>query len=104
MNTLEINNVLSQIQSLRDQMQGTTIRSETPSVNFGSLLKNAVDNVNDTQVYADKLARDFESGEPSLNLSDVMIASQKASISFQATVQVRNKLVEAYKDIMNMPM
>ncbi len=105
MNTPEINNVLSQIHALRDQVQGTTIRSDaTPSVNFGALLKNSIDKVNDTQHYADKLTQDFESGEPGLNLSEVMIASQKASISFQATVQVRNKLIEAYKDIMNMPM
>ncbi|SMF95492.1 flagellar hook-basal body complex protein FliE [Methylomagnum ishizawai] len=104
-NTTEINTVLNQIHRLRDQMQqGTSIRSETPSVNFGQLLKQSVDKVNDTQHYADKLAQDFESGEPGLNLAEVMIAAQKAGVSFQATVQVRNKLVDAYKEIMNMPM
>ena len=104
MNTIEINRVLGQIHALRDQASGITVRSEYPSVDFGSLLKNSIDNVNGVQQYAKKLAQDFETGEPGVNLADVMIASQKASLSFQATVQVRNKLVEAYKDIMNMPM
>ncbi len=103
MSNLAINNVLTQIHALRDQLSSTVIRSESPA-SFDSLLKNSLDKVNATQQHADKLARDFESGESGINLSDVMIASQKASLSFQATVQVRNKLVEAYKDIMNMPM
>jgi flagellar hook-basal body complex protein FliE len=46
----------------------------------------------------------FESGDANVSLAEVMVASQKASVSFQAMLQVRNKLVEAYKDVMNMPM
>ncbi len=106
MNTLEINNVLAQISRLRDQVSGNTIQSQPTEnpVDFGALLKNSLDKVNDSQQYANKLAKNFEAGEPGLNLAEVMIAGQKASVSFQAAVQVRNKLVEAYKDIMNMPM
>ena len=100
----EINNTLGQIHRLRDQIQGTVIRSEGSSVDFGALLKNSIDKVNESQHYAKQLAQDFESGEPGLNLAEVMIAGQKASLSFQATTLVRNKLVDAYKDIMNMPM
>ena len=48
------------------------------------------------------LTKRFQMGDDSVNLSDVMISMQKASINFQATVQVRNKLVQAYHDIMNM--
>lgn len=105
MSSLEINHVLTQINRLRDQASGKTIHSQPENhVDFAALLKNSLDKVNDNQHYANKLAKEFEQGEPGLNLAEVMIAGQKASISFQAATQVRNKLVEAYKDIMNMPM
>lgn len=69
---------------------------------FASVLKASLDGVNNAQKSADALAKRFVAGDDSVNLSDVMINSQKASIAFQATVQVRNKLVSAYHDIMNM--
>ena len=46
----------------------------------------------------------FETGATNISLADVMVATQKANVSFQAMLQVRNKLVEAYQDVMNMPM
>ena len=49
------------------------------------------------------MAKAFETGEGDASLAEIMIAAQKSSLSFDAMVQVRNKLVEAYKDIMNMP-
>lgn len=107
MSNLEINNVLAQIGRLRNQIPSQTIQSNPPDshVDFGALLKSSIDQVNATQLHADRLSDAFEKGTvPGLNLAEVMIASQKASVSFQATMQVRNKLVEAYKDIMNMPM
>jgi flagellar hook-basal body complex protein FliE len=45
----------------------------------------------------------FVKGEPNVDLTEVMVAVQKASLSFQAMTQVRNKLVQAYQDVMNMP-
>ncbi len=72
------------------------------SVAFGDALKGALDNVNATQRHAEKLGQAFVSGDDRVSLSDVMISMQKANINFQATVQVRNKLVSAYHDIMNM--
>jgi flagellar hook-basal body complex protein FliE len=71
-------------------------------VNFSDALKASLDQVNQTQVSAETLGKNFAMGDDSVSLSDVMIAGQKANISFQATVQVRNKLVSAYHDIMNM--
>lgn len=71
-------------------------------VDFASALKNSLDQVNSTQLKAEQLGQRFATGDDSVNLSDVMIATQKANISFQATVQVRNKLVSAYHDIMQM--
>ncbi len=70
---------------------------------FGQVLKSALENVNSLQADANALRTRFDMGDRSINLSDVMIAGQKSSIAFEATVQVRNKVVEAYKTIMNMP-
>ena len=71
---------------------------------FGDLFKQAINSVNDTQQQASELATAYEKGDPKVSLAQVMVATQKASVSFQAITQVRNKLVEAYQDIMNMPM
>lgn len=71
-------------------------------VDFSEALKASLNQVNKVQVEAEKLGKNFAMGDDSVSLSDVMIAGQKANISFQATVQVRNKLVSAYHDIMNM--
>ncbi len=60
------------------------------------------DQVNAQQLNADRLSQRFAMGDDRVNLSDVMIERQKASLSLQATVQVRNKLVNAYHEIMNM--
>ncbi len=69
---------------------------------FGQVLKSAIDQVNQAQQDAHKMTVDFASGNPETNLQDVMINLQKANLSFQQMVQVRNKLVSAYQDIMNM--
>lgn len=69
---------------------------------FQTMFKNAIDTVNATQKNASALATRFEQGDPTVDLPEVMIALQKSSVSFQAMTQVRNKLVEAYKDVMNM--
>jgi flagellar hook-basal body complex protein FliE len=70
---------------------------------FGELFQQAIGSVNATQQQASRLATSFEQGDPQVSLAQVMVASQKASVSFQALTQVRNHLVDAYKDIMNMP-
>lgn len=70
---------------------------------FQSMIQRGIDQVNENQKIAGDLARRFEQGEQGIDLPEVMIAMQKSSVSFQAMTQVRNKLVEAYKDVMNMP-
>jgi flagellar hook-basal body complex protein FliE len=69
---------------------------------FGEVLKSAIDQVNQAQQNAEQLAQDFTAGKPEANLQDVMVNLQKANLSFQQMVQVRNRLVSAYHDIMNM--
>ena len=80
------------------------VGSSGPSakVNFADALKNSLNQVNQVQAQAQQLGDQFASGNDSVSLSDVMIATQKANISLQTTVQVRNKMVAAYTDIMNM--
>ncbi|MFT5590135.1 MAG: flagellar hook-basal body complex protein FliE [Bradyrhizobium sp.] len=69
---------------------------------FADALKASLDGVNASQKTAVDLGSKFALGDDKVSLSDVMISSQKANIGFQATIQVRNKLVSAYQDIMNM--
>jgi flagellar hook-basal body complex protein FliE len=71
-------------------------------VSFSDALKSSLDQVNQMQKSSEQLGKNFAMGDDSVSLSDVMIAGQKANIAFQATVQVRNKLVSAYQDMMNM--
>ncbi|WP_416053941.1 flagellar hook-basal body complex protein FliE [Marinibactrum halimedae] len=71
---------------------------------FGDLFNQAIGNVNALQKTSGALAEAYTMGDENVDITDVMVASQKSSVAFQATVQVRNKMVEAYQDIMNMPM
>lgn len=70
---------------------------------FSTMFSNAINKVNETQQTAGDLAKAFERGDPSVTLTQVMVAAQKSSVAFEAVTEVRNKLVEAYKDVMNMP-
>ncbi|MGG2396236.1 flagellar hook-basal body complex protein FliE [Pseudomonas sp. SH1-B] len=92
-------------------MQAEAMARQKPAVSepvagapsFSDMLGQAVNKVNETQQASNQLATAFEMGQSGVDLTDVMIASQKASVSFQAMTQVRNKLVQAYQDIMQMP-
>lgn len=81
--------------------QSTPPGEDVPS--FGDMFKSAINTVNDNQQAASGIATRYEMGDPSVDLPEVMIALQKSSVSFQAMTEVRNKMVEAYKEIMNMP-
>jgi flagellar hook-basal body complex protein FliE len=76
--------------------------SATGAVDFASVLKSSLDGVNQAQNQATAMQNAFVVGDDKVSLSDTMIAMQKANISFQTAVQVRNKVVAAYNDIMNM--
>lgn len=95
--------LLSQIRSLGRELQAPTPTQQTPSTSFGDMLKTSLDAVNETQQHAGELKVGFETGAGDASLAEVMIAAQKADISFRAVTEVRNKLVTAYQDIMNMP-
>ena len=69
---------------------------------FASLLKQSVDKVNELQQESGRLSEAFSAGDPNVDLGEVMIALQKAGVAFQAMTQVRNKLVDAYREVMSM--
>ena len=72
-------------------------------VDFAQVLQNSIAQVNQTQQQAEAMAANFAAGDNSTaNLHEVMVSLQKANLSFQEMVQVRNKLVTAYHDVMNM--
>lgn len=117
-NRVDINNLLTEMRSIKAQTQafhkpvqgvnplrgteeGVQKVGETPG--FAEVMSRAVNKVNEIQQTSSATAEAFERGQPGVDITDVMVASQKASLAFEATVQVRNKLVEAYRDIMNMP-
>lgn len=99
---------LQQVRSARLEnevaaVQETSEVGDSSIPDFKTMFKSAVDNVNEQQKVAGDLATRFEQGDASIDLPEVMIALQKSNVSFQAMSQVRNKLVDAYKEIMNMP-
>ncbi|NQY35403.1 MAG: flagellar hook-basal body complex protein FliE [Alteromonadaceae bacterium] len=106
---IKANSLFAQMQSM--SLEATGSRQISPAINtvsssssdFGSLLKDAVNKVNEIQLDAGAKKTAFELGDRSVTLAETMIATAKAGIAFDATVQVRNKFVEAYKEIMNMP-
>jgi flagellar hook-basal body complex protein FliE len=104
MNEIGMNELLSQLRALSAQAQGRppAAAAVADADSFQALLKNSIDGVNGAQQQAGALATAFEAGEPGTDLAGVMVAMQKASLSFQAMVQVRNKLVSAYQEIMSM--
>lgn len=84
-------------------MDVPAIQGNPSASQFSDMLSQAVNNVNGMQKQSREMQVSFDMGDPNLSLADVMIAKEKASIAFEATMQVRNKVLEAYKTIMNMP-
>ena len=109
MSDMQINQVLAQIRSLsasggvgaRPVAPGATQATSGPA--FGDVLRKSLDAVNTMQASAATLADQYERGVNNVDLATVMIESQKASVSFRAVAEVRNRLVNVYQDIMNMP-
>jgi len=107
MSQMEINNILAQIRSLSAQTQVGTAQApqaqQTQGTSeFANIMKSGLDAVNQSQSKADQMTDAFSRGAPGVELPQVMLATAKASVSFHALSEVRNRLVSAYQDIMNM--
>lgn len=96
--------LMAEIQSMSQQAQGLQQSQPTSEVTnkFGKLLSDSINNVSDTQLKAGQMAEAFELGSKDVDIAEVMVNLQKANVSFQAMTQVRNRLVSAYQEIMNM--
>ena len=103
MNEISINELLAEMQRLSAGAQSPAAEPGTAEQGFSDVLKASIDRVNDAQGSAAEIAAAFERGDAAVSLPEVMIALQKASLSFQAMTEVRNQLVSAYQEIMNMP-
>jgi flagellar hook-basal body complex protein FliE len=99
---------LSPISSTPIPRTGSTIRTNTPTVGgaesagFSTALKGALKDVSNAQNTATQLQQEVQMENPNVSLEETMVAIQKAQIGFQATLHVRNRMVQAYSDIMNM--
>jgi flagellar hook-basal body complex protein FliE len=106
MSDVGIDRVLAEMRRLTAQTENLGVDAAAKSVNgqsFAELLGASIDKVSVAQSSATEMAAAFERGDEGASLPEVMIALQKASLSFQAMTEVRNRLVTAYQEIMNMP-
>ncbi len=106
--------ILSQIRAFESQVKSLSTSENSPidggtqaltpasKTGFGEMVKGAVNSVSDLQNSAEAMATAFEQGKD-VPLTDVMLAMQKSSMAFEATLQIRNKVMRAYEDIKNMP-
>ena len=104
MSDINVNQVLAQMRAMSIEAGSKPQVNGDSGEDFAAMLKESIDAVNQTQKNSVNMATAFETGQSDVSLAEVMIASQKANVSFQAMLQVRNKLVDAYKDVMSMPM
>lgn len=105
--TNNINQVLNQMQSIEAMAKNQAaqgIQTEpAKGSSFADMMQSAINQVNDSQMKSAELSKALELGDPTVDLAQVMIASQKSRVAFQALTEVRNKLLSAYQDVMNMP-
>ncbi|MCW8935141.1 MAG: flagellar hook-basal body complex protein FliE [Gammaproteobacteria bacterium] len=111
MSDMNINQVLAQMRAMEAQAKAPT-GPESLSVNevpgaqktdFSEILVNSINSVNEASMNSSAMAREFEKGDSGITMAELMINMEKASVSFQAMTSVRNKLLTAYQEIMNMP-
>ncbi len=113
MSSMEIDRVLSQIRALSAQASAGAAKppmadaaagaGSVANPGFAQLMRQGIEQVNSAQESASRMATAFERGTPGIELPQVMLEMQKASVSFRALTEVRNRMVSAYQEIMNMP-
>jgi flagellar hook-basal body complex protein FliE len=120
MSQISIDQVLSQIRSIAAQTQSPGVRpaeltneaaaasgtgaAAATGNSFATLMRSGLEQANQTELRANDLADKFERGVPGVDLPTVMLEANKANLSFRAVTEVRNRLISAYTDIMNMQM
>ena len=107
MSSMQIQQVLAEMRALQARAAGTPAEIAAPAhtrqaPDFASLMKDSVDRIAAMQNQATALASAYETGDKSVDLTKVMLEVQKADLAFRAMTQVRNKLLDAYTQVMNM--
>ena len=108
MSQIDVNSVLSQMRQMNTQISSTSAEtsfqsSATQGTSFGSLLEQSMQAVAQKQSVAEAQSNAFERGDAGADIGSTVIAGQKADLAFSGLVEVRNKLTDAYTNIMNMP-
>lgn len=107
MDRIDSSRLLLELRAMAAEAQRASLPAAPAATNgpldFGQVLKASIDRVNDMQSTASTLATAFEQGQPGVDITRVMLEAQKASLAFRAMSEVRNKLVNAYQEVMNMP-
>lgn len=108
MSDIAINQVLNQMRNVQALAQGKGVgysegTNAVSGAQFSNLLTQSVADVNSAMQESKAMTAAFEKGDPSVSLAEVMITAQKASIQFSGMTEVRNKLLNAYQEVMNMP-
>ena len=104
MSDIAINQVLAQMRA----MQALANPQATPEAvqgqgKFSNLMQDSIKEVNAAMQESRAMTTRFEMGDPSVSLAEVMVNSQKAGLQFQAVAEIRNRVLSAYKEVMNMP-
>lgn len=111
MSDINIQSVLSQMRVMEAQAK-SPVGTEAMQINqspatqktdFSDVLANSINSVNETVKASGQMAAAFEKGDSNISMAELMITMEKSSVSMQAMTQVRNKLLSAYQEIMNMP-
>lgn len=110
MSEIAINAVLAQMRTMATAASAAseagpaagTPSAGTDGVRFASLMQDSIEDINASMMEAKAMATAFESGDPQVSLAEVMVASQRAGLQFQAMTEVRNKLLSAYQEVMSM--
>lgn len=107
MNNIDTSQLLNQLRAASMQARATSPAQSqavdgSPGASFSSFLTQSIDKVNELQQNSSALSQGFQLGDPNVSLSQVMIAKSKAGLAFEGMVQVRNKMIDAYQEIMRM--
>ena len=104
MDTSAVDSLLAQMRVMKAAagLRETEPAAQAGKVDFAAVLKSSLDSVAQAQAKSEAMQKAFVLGDKNVSLSDTLIEMQKSSISFQTAIQARNKIVQAYNDIMHM--
>ncbi len=107
MNNIDTSQLLSQLRVASMQARAaspaqTQAVQGSDSASFSSFLNQSINKVNELQQNSSQLTNSFQLGDPNVSLAQVMVAKGKAGLAFEGMVQVRNKMIDAYQEIMRM--